>query len=180
MLHTKYQSSTPSNFREDFQRFRFFFFLLPWQPELWVELNSLNNFGRASPKEHSCQVSWRLAKWFWRRRCLKKLLTDDRRWTLGDHNSSPLTLCAKVSQKKKKRKSIEFLKETWDVWFAISMVKSNTYNTGSNSYPLYKKKKKSKFKTIGIQQIQIKLKWFLLYCQPPLITLLTLYHTTDF
>ena len=69
-LHTKYQSYTPSSFREeDFQRLRFFVFgffflllLLPWQPELYVELNSLNNFGRASPKEHSCQVSWRLAQ----------------------------------------------------------------------------------------------------------------------
>ena len=50
MLHTKYQSSMPSSFREeDFQRFQFFFFLLPWQPELWVELNSLNNIGRATP-----------------------------------------------------------------------------------------------------------------------------------
>ena len=79
MLHTKYQSSS---FREeDFQRFRFFFLLLPWQPELWVELNSLNNFGRASPKEHSCQVSWRLALWFWRR-CLKKLLTDVGYWAI--------------------------------------------------------------------------------------------------
>ena len=59
MLHIKYGSSMPSSLREeDFQRFHFFFFfLLPWQPELRVELNSLNNFGRTSPKEHSCQLS---------------------------------------------------------------------------------------------------------------------------
>ena len=58
MLHTKYQSSMPSSFREeDFQRFCYFFsFWLPWQPELWVEFDLLNNFGRASPKEHTCQV----------------------------------------------------------------------------------------------------------------------------
>ena len=50
MLHTKYQSSTPSSFREeDFQRFCFFF-LLPWQPELWVELNSLNNLVELHPR----------------------------------------------------------------------------------------------------------------------------------
>ena len=50
---------------------QFFSICLQWQPELWMELNSLNKFCRASPKEHPCQ----LALWF--RRCLKKLLTDD-------------------------------------------------------------------------------------------------------
>ena len=35
----------PSSFRAaDFQRFFSPPFLLPWQPELWMELNSLNNF----------------------------------------------------------------------------------------------------------------------------------------
>ena len=53
----------------------FFPFWLPWQPELWVEFNLLNNFGKASPTEHPCQVSSRLAQWFRRRRCLKKLWT---------------------------------------------------------------------------------------------------------
>ena len=91
MLHSKYQSSMPSSFREeDFQRFCYFFsFWLPWQPELRLEFNLLNNFGRTSPKEHPCQVSSRLAQWFRRRRCLKKLwTTDDMRRTLGDHKSS--------------------------------------------------------------------------------------------
>ena len=57
MLHTIYHSSTSSSFRAaDFQRFCIFFpFWLPWQPELWVEFNRLNNFGTASPKEHPCQ-----------------------------------------------------------------------------------------------------------------------------
>ena len=59
MLHTKYQSSMSSSFREeDFQNFAFFSFWLPWQAELWIELNSLNNFCRAWPKEqeHYMQV----------------------------------------------------------------------------------------------------------------------------
>ena len=43
-----------------------------------MELNSLNSFCRASPKEHPCQVSSRLAQWFRRRRCLKKLWPDAR------------------------------------------------------------------------------------------------------
>ena len=82
----------PSFREEDFQRFCIFFpFSLQWQPELWMELNSLNNFCRASPKEHPYQVSSRLAQWF-RRRCLKKLLTDK-----GNHNSSLWALCAQVS-----------------------------------------------------------------------------------
>ena len=45
----------------------------------------MNNFGRALPKEHPCQVSSRLAQWFRRRRCLKKLwTTDDARRTPED------------------------------------------------------------------------------------------------
>ena len=90
MLHAKYQSSALSSFREDFQRFchSFSYWLpcwLPWQPELWVEFNLLNNFGRASPKEHPCQVSSKLALWFRSRRCLKKLwTTHDGRRTLDD------------------------------------------------------------------------------------------------
>ena len=76
----------------------FFSFWLPWQPELWLEFNLLNNFARASPKEHPCQVSSRLAQWFRRRRCLKKLwTTHDGHRTLGYHKSSPWALCAQVS-----------------------------------------------------------------------------------
>ena len=65
----------------------FFSFWLPWQPELWLEFNLLNNFGRVSPKEHPCQVSSWLAQWFRRRRCLKKLWTthDGRRTTDAGH-----------------------------------------------------------------------------------------------
>ena len=101
MLHTKYQSSMPSSFRkEDFQGFCYFFsFWLPWQPELWVEFNLLNTFCRASPKEHPCQVSSRLAQWFRRRRCLKKLwTTHDRHWaiTKAHHEHFVLRLAKNV------------------------------------------------------------------------------------
>ena len=64
---------------------------MPWQPELWVEFNLLNTFGRALPKEHPCQVSSRLAQWFRRRRCLKKL------WTT--HDARRTTNAAKLSSK---------------------------------------------------------------------------------
>ena len=40
-----------------------------------IESNSVNNFERGPPKEHSCQVWSKLAQVFGRRRCLKKLLT---------------------------------------------------------------------------------------------------------
>ena len=49
--------------------------LLPWQPEFLMESNSVNNFWRGTPKEHSCLVWSKLAQQFGRRRCLKKLLT---------------------------------------------------------------------------------------------------------
>ena len=77
MLHTKYQSSMPSSFREkDFQRFCYFFPFGCHGNQLWLEFNLLNNFGRASPKENPCQVSSRLAQLFRRRRCLNKCTTD--------------------------------------------------------------------------------------------------------
>ena len=50
---------------EDLQIFYFFPFGCHGNqslPELRVEFNLLNNFGRASPKEHPCKVSSRLAK----------------------------------------------------------------------------------------------------------------------
>ena len=54
---------------------------LPWQPEFLMESNSVNNFLRRLPKEHSCQVWSKLAQRFGRR-CLKKLLmTHDARRT---------------------------------------------------------------------------------------------------
>ena len=83
MLHTKYHSSTPSSFWEDFQRFYYFFsFWLPWQPDLWLEFNFLNNFDRALPKKHPCQVSSRLAQWFRGEKMFKEIVDDGRRTTL--------------------------------------------------------------------------------------------------
>jgi hypothetical protein len=43
-----------------------------------MEFNFLKTFIRVSCKEHPCKVSTNLAKWFRRRSCLKKLLTDAR------------------------------------------------------------------------------------------------------
>ena len=43
---------------------------LPWQWQFLMESNSVNNFWRGPPKEHSCQVWSKLAKRFGRRRCL--------------------------------------------------------------------------------------------------------------
>ena len=82
MPHSKYQSSRLCGFgEEDFQRI---FFRLRWQSEFFMEWNHLNNLYRAPSKEHLCKV-WLLSHtWFWRRRCLSKLLTDDARRTTHD------------------------------------------------------------------------------------------------
>ena len=107
MLHAKYLSPRPCGFGEE--DFWSFFFRLPWQPEFFMEWNSLNNFERPSCKEHFCQVSLNLVERFRRRSCLKKLLTDGRtdarthartddgRRTTRCHNSSPWALRAQVS-----------------------------------------------------------------------------------
>ena len=77
---------------------QFFAFWLPWQPDYWLEFNLLNNSGRASPKEHPCQVSSRLAQWFRRRRCLKKLwMTDVARQTTDIGRSQKLTMSTSCS-----------------------------------------------------------------------------------
>ena len=52
---------------------------LPWQPELCLDSNSLNTFQLVPPKDISCEVWPKLAKWF-RRRC--QLLTDDGQTTM--------------------------------------------------------------------------------------------------
>ena len=40
--------------------------------------NGLNNFDRGPPRDYSCEVWSKPNKWFQRRCCLKKLLTDGR------------------------------------------------------------------------------------------------------
>ena len=51
----------------------------------------LGNFGRGSPKEHSCKIILKSIHRFRRRCLLSKLLTDARRTKTG-HKSSPLAL----------------------------------------------------------------------------------------
>ena len=58
----------------------------------------LGNFGRGSPKEHSCKIISKSIHRFRRRCLLSKLLTDaqwtmhDRQWTSNGHKSSPCAL----------------------------------------------------------------------------------------
>jgi len=72
------------------------YFLTLW-PTYATNWNGLNNFDRGPPRDHSCEVWSKSNKWFQRRCCLKKLLTDarshgrttdDGRRTLKDHKSS--------------------------------------------------------------------------------------------
>ena len=77
MLHTNYQSSMSSSFREeDFQRFCNFFPFGSMATRVMNGIEFFEQFYTASPKEHHCQVSSRLVQWFRRRRRLKKLLMD--------------------------------------------------------------------------------------------------------
>jgi len=54
-----------------------------------IPIPGLNNFGRETPMDHSCEVCLKSIKWFQKRSRLKKLLThgrtDDRRRTMGHH-----------------------------------------------------------------------------------------------
>ena len=50
-----------------FKDFGIFFLLVAMATRLMAGFNLLNNFGRASPKKHPCQVSSRFAQWFRRR-----------------------------------------------------------------------------------------------------------------
>ena len=77
------------------------YFLTLW-PTYATNRNSLNNFDRGPPRDHSCEVWSKSNKRFQRRCCLKKLLThgrtdartDDGRRTLKDHKSSLSTSCS--------------------------------------------------------------------------------------
>jgi hypothetical protein len=83
--------------RRFFRIFGKIIFRLPWQPGFFMEFHSYSNFGRASCKEHPCNlVSTNLTKWFKRGSCLKKLLMHGR-WTMGHHISSPRGHCPQVS-----------------------------------------------------------------------------------
>ena len=66
---------------EDFQGFCNFFHFGCYGNQVMDGIKFCKQFCRASPKEHPCKVSSRLAQCFRRRRCLKKLLTDHRQRT---------------------------------------------------------------------------------------------------
>ena len=73
-------------------------FLMPQQPKFYLELNSLNNFKRGPPKEHSCEVILKSVHLLVGEVFCRKLLTDgrtddDRRRTASEHKSSPRTSC---------------------------------------------------------------------------------------
>ena len=89
----------PSSFREeDFQRFCYFFLLVAMATRVMIGIQSLEQLSRASPKEYPCQVSSRLALWFRRRRCVKKL------WTTDIGRSQKLTISTLCSGELKKKR----------------------------------------------------------------------------
>ena len=57
---------------------------------LFREAEPLGNFGRGSPKEHSCKIISKSICWFRRRCLLSKLLTDGQ-WTADEDWSQKLT-----------------------------------------------------------------------------------------
>ena len=73
MLHTNYQSSRPSGFRqEDILKLAVNLALFaPLWPLCAMDRNDFNNLERGSPKEHSCEVSSNFSQWF--RRCHLKV-----------------------------------------------------------------------------------------------------------
>jgi hypothetical protein len=64
------------------------FLFLAWRPS-WLEVGITGqNFGRGPSKDHSTKVWLQLVQWFLRRRLKCEMLTDDRRRTKSDDNSS--------------------------------------------------------------------------------------------
>ena len=61
---------TSSFGEEDFQSFLYIAYKenwpRPWRPCFLRYQNSLNNFGRGSPKDHSYKIYLKLDQWFWR------------------------------------------------------------------------------------------------------------------
>jgi len=69
---------------------------LPCQPELYMELNSLNKFSRDLCKEHPCTVSTILGQVFKEKKLFKEIVdarphgrTNHGRRTTGHHQSLP-------------------------------------------------------------------------------------------
>jgi len=90
MLYTKYESSGPCSFRRDFWILHFKnLFLTPW-PTYATKWNSLNNFGRGPPRDHSFEVRSKSNDWFQMRRCLSKKVYGRR--TTTDDGHRPVTI----------------------------------------------------------------------------------------
>jgi len=56
MLYTKFKSSGPCSFRQDFWKLQFEDLFLTQWPTYPTYQNHLNNFGRRPPRDHSCWV----------------------------------------------------------------------------------------------------------------------------
>ena len=69
------------------------YFFTPW-PTYTTNWNDLNNFGRWTPWNNSCEIGSKSNEWFQRRSCLKKLLTHGwtHRRTTNNGQSQKLTL----------------------------------------------------------------------------------------
>ena len=97
MLFTKYESSGHCSFREeDFLKLHFKNLILTQCPNYATKWNGLNNFGRETPGDHSCEVWSKSNERFQRKSCLKKLLTH-RRTDARTTVNGPSQLCAQVS-----------------------------------------------------------------------------------
>ena len=78
--------------RHRLDRFRFKNFQssgpAPWRQCFLTNPNGLNNLGRGSPKEHSCQIILQLFHWFLTRRFFKFSI-----WYIGKINPAPWQPC---------------------------------------------------------------------------------------
>jgi len=76
------------------------YFLTLW-PTYATNWNSLNNFGRGPPRDHSCKVWSKSNEWFKRRYCWRTDAWTNERWMTDNGPSQKLTMftCAQVSWK---------------------------------------------------------------------------------
>jgi len=111
MLYTKYKSSGPCSFRQEvfgrgplddatciyqiiMKALELHFenlCLTPW-PTYATNQNHLNNFGRRTPMDHSCEVWLKSNEQFQRRRCLSKKVYARRTMHDQDDGQRPVTI----------------------------------------------------------------------------------------